>query len=527
MDIWPCICELPITQEWDESPSQLVFPLATSKPSRHSSSSTQSIQLIANRVSGSDSDGSLTFSVCLSGFEAADAEEIIWVSDACPLSSSQPFLPLILQLIQEIVSRSPTAHGSTCPHSELLNIMPDPVSWILDSHSPESFSGFFNFIFLTHLFWLCVFDAPSAVGSFYFHSLLAPNIQVFASKHALVLRTFFISVGVDVELRFMRTLGYILAKWLILKEVGVGLQSLTPSSSHNLGFSYAKESHGLWVLKGYAPVWGMTSTRFDGEQSRPKIVEAKESVLRYALAHQQLEAVVQLEYTVRFTDGFILVNARVDNVRVHVAKLGFNENGDDYYAGEKHFPSRIRLWVGPETGSSYVSGLSLGRSTDNMEREMETQRILKGSFGKLKVPKVKAMARTTTRTRMKNWRWDQDAEGNAALFDAVLCDNTTGTEVATWKPSGGGGGRPENRFRKRYAGANRSFTKSGGLVFGGDECGGVGWRLGKEMEGSVLKWRVGCQIWLSYWPNEVSSSYFETRCVEWCDEVDLPLISGN
>lgn len=72
MDIWPWICELPITQEWDESPSQLVFPLATSKPSQHSSS-TQSIQLIANRVSGSDSDGSLTFSVCLSGFEAAEA----------------------------------------------------------------------------------------------------------------------------------------------------------------------------------------------------------------------------------------------------------------------------------------------------------------------------------------------------------------------------------------------------------------------------------------------------------------------
>lgn len=205
----------------------------------------------------------------------------------------------------------------------------------------------------------------------------------------------------------------------------------------------------------------------------------------------------------------------------------FNENGDDDYAGEKHFPSRIRPWVGPETGSSYVSGLSLGRSTDNVEREMETQRILKGSFGKLKVPKVKAMARTTTRTRMKNWRWDQDAEGNAALFDAVLCDNTTGTKVATWKPSGGGSGRSENNFRKRYAGANRSFTKSGGLVFAGDECGGVGWRLGKEMEGSVLKWRVGCQIWLSYWPNEVSSLYFETRCVEWCDEVDLPLIAGN
>jgi hypothetical protein len=25
----------------------------------------------------------------------------------------------------------------------------------------------------------------------------------------------------------------------------------------------------------------------------------------------------------------------------------------------------------------------------------------------------------------------------------------------------------------------------------------------------------------------VKSSYFETRCMEWCDEVDLPLIPGK
>ncbi len=72
------------------------------------------------------------------------------------------------------------------------------------------------------------------------------------------------------------------------------------------------------------------------------------------------------------------------------------------------------------------------------------------------------------------------------------------------------------------------MTKTGGLVFAGDEYGeGVGWRLSKEMEGSVLKWRIGGQVWVSYFPNEVKSSYFETRCVEWCDEVDLPLIPGK
>ncbi|CAL5329345.1 unnamed protein product [Camellia sinensis] len=528
MDIWSWICELPSSNEWDESHSPLIIQLANSKPSPLKTSASQSIQLRANRTSGSNSDHFVTFSVCLLGFDTENPETALWVSDTCPLSSEKPFLPLILQLLQELVSRSPTAQNSTCPNSQLKQIKPDPVSWILDSHSPESFSSFFNLIFLTRLFWLCVFDAPSEVGSFYFYSLLAPNLETLTSKHTLILKTFFVSVGVDVELCFMRTLGYMLAKWLILREVGVvGLQSLTPLPSQSLGFSYAMESHGLWVLKGYAPVWAMTLTRSSRRKNGYNIVEAKESVLRYALAHQQLEAVVQLEYTIKFTDGFVLVNARVDNIRIHVAKLGFNGNEDGDYVDERHFPSRIRVWVGPEVGSTYVTGLSLGRSTDNAEREMEMQRVMKGSFGNLKVPKVKAMARVATRTRVKNWRWDQDAEGNVALFDAILCDNNTGVEVATWKPSNGDS-QMENNFRKRYAGANRPFTKAGGLVFAGDECGGgVGWRLGKEMEGSVLKWRIGCQVWLSYWPNGVKSSYFETRRVEWSDEVDLPLIVGK
>ncbi|PSS29300.1 Epstein-Barr nuclear antigen 2 like [Actinidia chinensis var. chinensis] len=520
MDIWSWISELPSSDEWNELHPQLVLQLA-------SPNSTQSIQLRAERTSSSNSDEFVTFSLYLLGFHGDKAETTLWVSDTCPLSSDKPFLPLVLQLLQEIVSRSPTAQDSTCrPSSGLQKLKPDPVLWVMDSHSPESFSGFFNLVFLTRLFWLCVFDAPSDVGYMYFYSLLAPNLETFTSKLAPILRTFLVSIGVDVELCFMRTLGYILAKWLILREVGTGLQLLTPQPAQSLRFSYALESHGLWVLKGYAPVWAMKHTRHNGDQNQCKIVGAQESVLRYALAHQQLEAVVQLEYTVRFSDGFILVNARVDNIRIHVAKLGFKKNEDDDFTGERHFPSRIRLWVGPEIGSNYVGGLSLGRSTDNVEREMEMQRIVKGSFGKLQIPKVKALARTAMRTKMKNWRWDQDAEGNTALFDAILCDNTTGTEVATWRPSNDSG-QHENNFRKRYTGANRSFTKTGGLVFTGDECGGVGWRLGKEMEGSVLKWRIGCEIWLSYWPNDVRSSYFETRRVEWCDEVDLPLIAGK
>ncbi|KAJ0025214.1 hypothetical protein Pint_07713 [Pistacia integerrima] len=516
LDIWSWVCDLTYSTEWAESESSLIFTLANSA---------STIQLRAEMTSGSHSDLVVIFKVCSLGFHLDNPQKTLWVSDACPLSSDKPFLPLLLQLLQEIITRSPTAHDSTCPRSQLQKLKPDPVAWIMDSHSPESFSSFFNLVFLTRLFWLCVFDAPSEVGSLYFNSILGPNLEALTNKHAPVLRTFLQSVGVDAELCFMRTLGYILAKWLILREMGVGLQTSTPLPNQHPGFAYATEAQGFWILKGYAPISAMKQTHSNGNKYNGKfpIMEAKESVLRYVLAHQQLEAVLQLEYSVEFYDGYIQVNARVDNLRFHVAELGFNKNEEVEYADERHFPTRIRVWVGPEVGSNYVAGLSLGRSTNNGEREVEMQRNLKGSYGNSKIPKVKARARMTTKTKTKNWRWDQDVEGNAAVFDAVLCDNTTGQEMATWSGRGG-----NSSFKNRYMGGNRPFTKTGGLVFARGEYGeGVGWRLSREMEGSVLKWRIGGQVWLSYWPNNVKSSYYETRCVEWCDEVDLPLIPAQ
>ncbi|KAK1431269.1 hypothetical protein QVD17_14610 [Tagetes erecta] len=523
MELWSWISDLPYSHEWSSTDSELTFPLATSTD--------QSLQLKARRKFSSNSDLlAITFYVSYD-------EKPLWVSDTCQVNSDKPFLPLVLQLIQEIITRSPTAHDHSinitpsCPRSQLQKLKPDSVSWTLDSHSPESFSAFFNLVFLARLFWLCACDAPSEVGSLYFNSMLAPNLEAFSSAHAPVLRAFFVSGGIDVELAIMRTFGYMLTKCLLLREVGVGLQLLTPSYK-NLGFSYATETHGLWVLKGYTPLMAMVRSRANGINGCTPVFETKESVLKYALAHQQVEVVIQFEYSVEVKENFILVKARVDNIRVHMAKLGFGKNEENnIYMHERHFPSRVRVWVGPESGASYVTSLTLGRPTDNIEKETETQKVLKGSFGETKIPKMKAMTRTTTRTKARTWRWDQDSDGHVAIFDATLCDNMTGVEISTWQPyagdDGGGGVRDQESqsFQKRYAGANRSFTKSGNWVFseGLEE---VKWRLNKEMEGSVLKWRIGGQIWVSYFPNEVKSSYFETRCVEWCDEVDLPLILG-
>ncbi|KAG9130230.1 hypothetical protein Leryth_004309 [Lithospermum erythrorhizon] len=550
-NLWSWISELPYSDEWTESNAPLIYPIATSK--LHSQSKninnnnyqTGTIQLKAERtIDEPNSESFLKFSICLLGFKTSTNNEddslTLWVSETCPLTSEKPFLPFIMQLLQETISLSPTAQSSSiCPRSQLKKLKPEPVSWILDSHSPESFSTLFNLIFLTRLFFLCSFEAPlPEAGSFFFNTMLPPNMETFSCNKTLpILRTFFMSVGTDVEMSIMRTFGYMLTKWLIFKDVGLGLlPMLTPSNNDNysstLGFLYAAESHGLWILKGYVPVKAAKLTAsFNGfhgnNKIQPFVIGARESVLKYALSHQMLEAVIQLEYSVEFFDGFIHVKARVDNIRLHVMTLGLQE-GDGLLAEERYFPSKIRVWVGPEMGADYVGGLSLGLSTNNLEKEMESERIMKGDFGS-KIPDVKIMARMGTKTKVKNWRWDQDAEGNTVIFDSIMYDNASGMEVATWDPSKSNGGHGDNQLatnlRRRYSGANRGFTKKGGLVFAREEFGeGVGWRLNKEMEGSVLKWRIGAQVCLTYWPNDVNCSYYETRCIDWCDEVDLPLI---
>lgn len=310
LDIWSWICELPASAG---SHSSSALELVTSIPNCDGPKRSIQLQASWTTIGPNSEEAAIIFSLFLKGFESHQRLQPgpIWVSDACPLSSDKPFLPLLLQLLRETISRSPAAQDSTCPHSKLGELRSEPVAWIIDSHAPESLSGFFNLLFIKRLFWLCCFDAPGEVGSFYFHSLLAPYIEALEWNHAPILNKFLASVGADAEVRFTRSLGYILAKWLILREVGgAGLKTLAMPAQRNGRFilSYATEAHGLWILKGYAPIQAMKVINSSDLLKKFPVTEAKDSVLKYVLAHQQLEAVIQMEYSVKFCEGYIQVS---------------------------------------------------------------------------------------------------------------------------------------------------------------------------------------------------------------------------
>ncbi|KAJ0982067.1 hypothetical protein J5N97_010322 [Dioscorea zingiberensis] len=475
-DLYSWLTNLPFSSDWPASEPCKTLTLA--------GSTNKSILLKADRTAGSNTETLVTFSILLLGFHPSNPNKTLWISNPCPLSSPLP--PLLLHLLQEVISLAPSPPLPSPP-----KLQPNAISSALSI--PNEAPAFLKLVFLCRLFWLCARDAPAEAGFLLFRTLDEPTLDsALACKRAA--GAFLAALGPDWEQRFMRSLGYLLAKWLVLRELQPGVAE--PLPRHLRGLSYAVDSHGLWVLKAYVPVPAMQ--RLGGPA-------AEDSAIRYSLAHQQLEAVVQLEYAVCLRDPrFIRIELRVDNIRVHVVRLGYKED-DDVDVEARHVPTRVRVLVGPEVGSGYVTGPSLGRSTSNPEREIESTRMVKGRVGKGGA-ELRAKARTCERARVKRWKWEQEADGCAGVYEGVLCD---GADVA--------GGRDAMRI----GGARR------GLVVAGDEVAeGVTWRAGKEMEGRVVTWRVGLKIWVSYFGEKGinKSGCFETRCEEWTEEVDLALV---
>ncbi|RLN17598.1 uncharacterized protein C2845_PM02G22750 [Panicum miliaceum] len=581
-DVWPwlaSVAPLPSAAAPDSPPRPWLLPLAASPDGDsivlqvHAAATATASP---SSAAGGEPARLVAFSLAVS--VAGGETRALWVSDAFAAASPVPLrLRLLVQLLNEVLALSPYVPclGATSavdgPGDALSEawLDADVVSAAVGAGGTDASSApaaaFFSLALLLRLFWLCALDAPADAGYLFFRDLGA-GIERALGECPPALGAFLRAVGPDVEERFMRSLGYMLAKWCLLREIqAAGSAAAKPAPQQEprhrralpaACLSYAAEVHGLWILKGYAPVLAMPRVTGPASASiaaSPHEVP-EEPALRYGLVHQQLEAVAQLEYAVRVRDRrFLTVSVRVDNVRVRVARLAFRKDDDaggadddedacggaDVMDSERHFPSRIRIWVGPRFGASYATGPSLGRSTGNPERDVEMTRTVKGAFsgptklangninGGVAPPRVKAKMRSSARARTRSWRWEQEAEGSAGVFEGVLCDPVAGTEVSAWRPGvgGTGAGDPRNGMRRRYGGPGRAFSKMRGLVVASDELPEeMTWRVGREQEGRTLRWRLGLKVWVSYLPNEFRSRHFETRCVEWAHEVELPLV---
>jgi len=180
--------------------------------------STRCLLLVAEKSMEADnSAGYVTFSFVLGGDWPLNYAKTLWVSNPFSFGTEESMekkcLPLLLQVIGEVVERAPKLGSKSLSSNETIFI--DPIF----IESSESFKEVCNLAFLSRLFWLCAFEAPVEVGSLYL-DMVGWMMEGIASNKALA--SFLLSIGADLEEQFMRSLGYIFTKWMCLRSFSKG-----------------------------------------------------------------------------------------------------------------------------------------------------------------------------------------------------------------------------------------------------------------------------------------------------------------
>lgn len=188
-NLWSWIADLPSSPQ---PPPPL--PLASS------SSSGRSILLSADP---SATTSLLTFSISLHGFHPSNPTNTLWVSDPVLLSSPTTHLLLLLQLLHELIVPQ-------LPNS-------DQAGLLLELATIPDAQNLLSLALLLRLFWLCAGESSADAGFLFFRAFDAALEGALDCDRSL--RAFLLAAGPDREERFMRSVGYVLAKWCLLRDL--------------------------------------------------------------------------------------------------------------------------------------------------------------------------------------------------------------------------------------------------------------------------------------------------------------------
>ncbi|RLN33782.1 hypothetical protein C2845_PM03G24070 [Panicum miliaceum] len=175
-------------------------------------------------------------------------------------------------------------------------------------------------------------------------------------------------------------------------------------------------------------------------------------------------------------------------------------------------PWRVSLRLTPMAQPDILS-LSVSRSTDNPVHEVgQNLGALPGAVPASIGVGVSAHEAVTLRP----WKFEHAGPGNTASLGWFLQDSASGREVFCGEPRGPRLPRPRSWLRGRYTGPGRPFTRSGGVIFAGDEYGeGVCWRMRPAAAGRTVEWEVRARVWATYWPNKKRTPlHTETRMLQ-------------
>ncbi|VAH89174.1 unnamed protein product [Triticum turgidum subsp. durum] len=327
-------------------------------------------------------------------------------------------------------------------------------------HVSEGSGKILSLSVLALAFLVCIYEAPSTPRREFIGAITA-RLTRDEMRHAA--RELMLALGSDLEEQWMRSLNLGVTNWALeALRSGAG----TSSPLRFAVFSYALSASRLWKVQLYCPVVAMTMENHPShhhqQQQQHQLV--KDERLLFSLNYQQLESVIQFTYRVAFQENWIDVAVNVDNIRCDVIQL-VSETlmaRQGHGSDEKHFPSRISLQLTPMAQSDI---LSLSVSSGGGGREVFSS----------DPPKLE-------------------------LF------------------------QPRSWFRNRYTSPSRPFTRSGGVIFAGDEYGeGVCWRMCAAAAGKTMEWEIKGRIWVTYWPNKKRTLHTETRRLEFRELLHLTI----
>ncbi|OEL18073.1 hypothetical protein BAE44_0020908 [Dichanthelium oligosanthes] len=368
---------------------------------------------------------------------------------------------------------------------------------------PEDSGKSFNLAAFTLGILVSIYEAPSNLRHEFIYKI---SVQLMRDEMRSAAKKLMLSLGSNIEELWMRSVNLGVTNWTM-----EGLRSGGGSPSPFKVFSYALSASRLWKVQVYCPVVAMV-------MEHPSH-QAKDEKLLFSLNYQQLEGVIQLVYRVTIKENWIDVAVKVDNIRFDLVQL-VSETlmaKQGYGSDEKHFPSRVSLQLTPMAQADILS-LSVSRSTDNPVHEVGLDAGLDASLGMPASIGIGVSSHETVTRALRPWKFEHSVLGNKASLSWFLhdVDGGGGREVFSSEPRGGLRlFRPRSWFRDRYTNPGRPFTRSGGVIFAGDEYGeGVCWRMCPSAAGKAVEWEVMARVWVTYWPNKKRTLHTETRMLE-------------
>lgn len=207
-----------------------------------------------------------------------------------PIFDDETISSLLVNFVKDVL------HYGFSNHNNNFSLLKFPKL----NYISNQYKDIFNLAFLTLLFLVCIYEAPTELRLECLNNLKNHLANCQSRKGTKLLMKL---LGSNLEEQWMRSINLAITNWIV--EFQATSRTLkTPSSL----FSYAISTFGLWKVQLYCPVIAMHT---ENSSNNPLADER----LYFSLNFHQLEGVLQFNYKVMIQKAWVSVILNIDNIR--------------------------------------------------------------------------------------------------------------------------------------------------------------------------------------------------------------------